>query len=214
MQKIKILHLTVLVFILMLCFCIPIHAATNKYDDFGQLIQVIYENGDSLTYNYDTAGNVISTTFVHGDSAPDPASSVVTFIVDGDSTISGSPLVQIVPHGGTATAPDVSRAGGWLFDDWNVPFNNVTENVNVTAQWLRIGAVSTGGRGHVNSYEITYLARHIAGHPGFEIPNRRVTNLLGEDRNPRASDITMLARWLVGYNLENLISLMLSAQTN
>jgi hypothetical protein len=109
---------------------------------------------------------------------------------------------------------------GYIFGGWtiNPPFVTIANEtspvgatfqmidapVEVTANWLRIGAVSTGGKGDVTSYDVTWLARHVAGHTGFEISNRRVANLRGEDRTPNIGDVTMLARWLVGYDLAHL----------
>jgi hypothetical protein len=147
------------------------------------------------------------TTIPVPTNAHDDTNTIVTFILDEDVHITNGDLVQIIPRGGAATAPNVSR-DGWVLDSWSASFENLTENINVTAQWLRIGAVSTGGRGHVTSLDVTYLARHIVGHTDFEISDRRIANLRGEDRYPIFNDVTMLARWLAGYNLAHLISQM------
>jgi hypothetical protein len=77
--------------------------------------------------------------------------------------------------------------------------------LNLFAQWLRIGAISTGGNGNVTSADVVWLARNIAGHTGFAIPNPRVANLRGANRPPHDSDISLLARWLVGFDLNYLI---------
>ena len=214
MLKLKFLHLIILVFILTLCSIIPIHATPNKYDDLGRLTQFFYENGDSVIYSYDAAGNIINSTFIQGDSAPDPTSHIVIFTVDGYSfvgnvEVSGD-LIQIVPHGGSATEPTITRANALVFNGWSAPFDNVTENINTTADWLRIGAVTTEGRGNaVTSADLVWLARSVAGHTGFEILfDKRISNLRGDDRLPTLSDVTAFARWLSGYELEYLVSLM------
>jgi hypothetical protein len=75
---------------------------------------------------------------------------------------------------------------------------------NATAQWLRVGAVSSGGSGNVTSQDVTYLARYILGHNGFSITDRRIANLRGLNREPKMSDVTLLARWLVGQKFEDL----------
>ncbi|MCL2456833.1 MAG: hypothetical protein FWD19_04715, partial [Defluviitaleaceae bacterium] len=85
-------------------------------------------------------------------------------------------------------------------------FENVISARTITAKWLRIGAVSTHGAGNVTSADVVFLARFVANHTGFEIPNLRVANLRGENRPPDADDVTMLAKWLVGYDLADLFS--------
>jgi hypothetical protein len=114
--------------------------------------------------------------------------------------------VQSVPQNGAAVEPTITRDGGWLLGGWSVPFNNVTRNINTTADWLRLGAVATEGRGNVTSADVTWLARSVAGHIGFEISDLRIANLRGANRLPELNDVTMMARWLVGYDLDLLIS--------
>ncbi|MCL2457086.1 MAG: InlB B-repeat-containing protein, partial [Defluviitaleaceae bacterium] len=110
---------------------------------------------------------------------------------------------------------------GFIFDGWRYPglfigspnitntqveAHIITEPIIFTAQWLRIGAVSTGGAGNVTSADVVWLARSVANHAGFALTDNRIGNLRGDDRDPTANDITMLLRWLVGYKLEDLIS--------
>jgi endo-1,4-beta-xylanase len=126
----------------------------------------------------------------------------VRFLPNG-GVYSGS-LVQTIPQNGAATAPVVSREG-FVFDGWDTAFDNVTSNINVTAKWLRIGAVTTaGGSENVTSADITWLARHIVNHAGFTLPDRRIGNLGGYNRPPTMADVTLLAKWLVGYEFEGL----------
>jgi hypothetical protein len=122
----------------------------------------------------------------------------VTFIIDG------TPIPRQVTNGTAATAPNISRAGFVL--SWDNSFDNVTEDTVVTAKWLRIGAVSTGGTGNVTSADVTYLARYIIGHSGFTLADNRIGNLAGYDRPPKMADVTLLARLMVGYKQEDLIS--------
>jgi hypothetical protein len=132
----------------------------------------------------------------------------VTFDPANGTHIGGGSLSQTIPQYDEAFAPVVSRSG-WIFDGWDVPFDYITENITVTAQWLRLGAVATGGKGNPTSADLVWLARHLARHTGFEVlPEKRVANLRGEDRDARADDITALLRWLVGYDLDYLISQM------
>jgi predicted phosphodiesterase len=131
----------------------------------------------------------------------------VIFDENGGEHNGGGALEQKVPQGGTATAPEVSRNGGWIFNGWDGgTLTDITSGITLTADWLRIGAITTDGRGHVTSEDLTWLARHIAGHSGFDISNQRIANLRGDDRPPELNDVTMLARWLLGYDWEYLIS--------
>jgi hypothetical protein len=161
----------------------------------------------------------ISLNGTHSGTTPVPASytllsngelvsSTVTVLFGAGADrgvyhVSGD-IFQEIPHGGAADAPVLAREGGWIFDGWDADLSNVTADMQVNAKWLRIGAVATEGKGHVTSEDITHLARHVVGHTGFELPNRRIANLRGEDRAPTMSDVTLMAQWLVGYDLENL----------
>jgi len=129
----------------------------------------------------------------------------VTFNFNGGTRTGGGAISQTISYNGTAIAPTVSR-GGFVFNGWDRSFNNVTSNITVTAQWLRIGAVSSGGTGNVTSADVVFLARSVANHEGFALADNRIGNLRGLDRTPNSNDITMLLRWLVGHDLEYLIS--------
>jgi hypothetical protein len=131
--------------------------------------------------------------------------NTVIFDLDGGTRIGNMPLLQTVLQNGAAIAPEASRSG-FVFGGWDFAFDNVTADITVTAQWLRIGAILTGGHGHITSADLTWLARHIANHEGFTLADRRVANLRGYDRNPTVADVTLLARWLVGYDFEELRS--------
>ncbi|QNT76193.1 beta strand repeat-containing protein [Dehalogenimonas etheniformans] len=63
----------------------------------------------------------------------------VTF-VEGDhgTRTGGGALVQTVSHGAGATAPTITPAPGWTFTGWDVPFNNVTSDLTVNAQYSQI----------------------------------------------------------------------------
>jgi hypothetical protein len=112
-------------------------------------------------------------------------------------------FLQEVPPGGAAIPPTVAR-DGWLFNGWEGDYSNITEDTVIEAKWLRLGAVSTDGEGNISSADIVYLARHIAGHAGFEIEDYRLANLWGEDRPPVPDDISMLAKLAVGHDWAEL----------
>jgi hypothetical protein len=135
-----------------------------------------------------------------------PPSHIVNFVLNDDERIVSGQLTQTIPHGGTAVAPVIER-DGFLHNGWSVAFTNVTAPVNVTARWLRLGAVSTNGSGNVTSEDVTHLARHVVGHNGFTLANNRLGNLAALDRPPTMADVTLIAKWLVGYNLNYLISI-------
>jgi hypothetical protein len=65
----------------------------------------------------------------------------VTF-VDYDGTVLGTDGVL---YGATATAPDDPTREGYRFTGWDVPFDNVTESMTVTAQYA------------INTYTVTFV---------------------------------------------------------
>jgi RHS repeat-associated protein len=157
--------------------------------------------------------STIENTFRHNmlmssqtGSTASESNVTVTFDFAGGERTGGGERIQIIPRGSAAIAPEVTRNGGWIFNGWNTAFDSVTANITVVAQWLRVGAVSTNGTGNVTSADIIWLARSVVGHTGFELSNRRVANLRGDDRDATLDDVTMLLRWLVGYDLMHLIS--------
>ncbi|MCL2456681.1 MAG: dockerin type I repeat-containing protein, partial [Defluviitaleaceae bacterium] len=76
-------------------------------------------------------------------------------------------------------------------------------------RWLRLGAVSSAGEGNVSSADVIWLARHIVGHAGFEIPANDVRRRIGDingDGEIDARDVTALLQWLVGRDLAEIRS--------
>ena len=68
---------------------------------------------------------------------PPPPSSqthTVTFDLAGGQHMGGGALEQEVEHGKAATAPETSRMD-WEQDGWDKQFDNVTEDITVTAVW-------------------------------------------------------------------------------
>jgi subtilisin-like proprotein convertase family protein len=68
-------------------------------------------------------------------------SYTVTFL-DWDGTVLATDTVD---HGGAATAPADPTREGYTFTGWDVPFDNVTGDLTVTAQY------------QINSYTVTFL---------------------------------------------------------
>jgi len=58
----------------------------------------------------------------------------VAFDPDGGTRTGGGALVQYVPAGGAATAPELARAG-YTFTGWDKTFDNVTADLSVKALW-------------------------------------------------------------------------------
>ncbi|MCL2049741.1 MAG: dockerin type I domain-containing protein [Defluviitaleaceae bacterium] len=196
MRKIKILHLILATFILTLFTITSAAATTYEYDNFGRVIEVTLNNGKSIYYTYDEYDNIVSITTVQGDYV------TVTFVLgDGVIVLSGE-LIQTIPQGSEAVSPIVSRKG-WIFDEWDMDVIGITTDTTVASIWLRLGNVSLNGRGNVTSADVVWLARHIAGHAGFDSPDERIADING-DGIVDASDITALLRWLTGYDLDDL----------
>jgi len=60
----------------------------------------------------------------------------VVFNLDGKGERSGGgELAQVVEHGSAATAPTVLANAGWVLVGWDADFSNITEPLNVTAQY-------------------------------------------------------------------------------
>jgi len=130
----------------------------------------------------------------------------VIFNLNGGNRIGGGEIEQNVPQNGTATTPIVAYSG-WVLDGWDISFANINKNiVEMTAQWLRLGAISTMGMS-VSSADVVWLARHVAGHEGFELDaqGERLVDMNG-DGVVDSADITALMRWLVGWELGELQS--------
>ncbi|MCL2049127.1 MAG: dockerin type I domain-containing protein [Defluviitaleaceae bacterium] len=196
MKKSKIVHLLVFVAILMLGMVMSVNASTYNYDSLNRITKIIHENGDSISYAYDGLGNITRITTIQGGYV------TVTFILSDNVLVISGELVQILPQGSEAVAPIVSRKG-WIFDEWDTDVIGITTDTTVAPIWLRLGNVSLNGRGNVTSADVVWLARHIAGHAGFDSPDERIADING-DGIVDASDITALLRWLTGYDLDDL----------
>ncbi len=66
----------------------------------------------------------------------------VTFDLDGKGTRSGGGATnQSIDHGSAAAAPTVQANAGWIFDEWDSTFSNITNGLTVTAQYLQAFAL-------------------------------------------------------------------------
>lgn len=95
---------------------------------------------DASTANPRTDTNVQADVTVEAEFAIN--SYTVTFVDDGGSVLKA----ETVDHGSAATAPADPTREGYTFTGWDVPFDNVTGNLTVTAQY------------EINSYTLTYTA--------------------------------------------------------
>jgi hypothetical protein len=131
----------------------------------------------------------------------------VTFALGGGN-INGnaSNVVRTgITQGTDATPPANPTRVGFVFNGWDGSPTNVTSTRTITAQWLRLGAVSSSGTGSVTSADATWLARHLAGHTGFSLPSQgalREIADLNRDGQVNDADLLALVRWLVGYSLD------------
>ncbi|MCL2048215.1 MAG: type II toxin-antitoxin system HicB family antitoxin [Defluviitaleaceae bacterium] len=129
----------------------------------------------------------------------------VTFDLNGGNINSNTENIveKNIAHATSATTPENPLRSGWIFGGWDTDFTNITDNTLVRAQWLRLGALSSGGMGDVSSAEIVFLARAIAVHAGFVILDNRIADING-DGVVDSADITAFLRWLTGYCIECL----------
>jgi len=64
------------------------------------------------------------------------ATHTVTFDLSGKGErLDGGELTQTVLHGSAAVAPSVGALRGWVFVDWNISFDSVTQDLTVSAQY-------------------------------------------------------------------------------
>jgi hypothetical protein len=166
-------------------------------------LRVVFDGPANLEPNGNTSINDIQ---IRGTSTTNR--TVTINRNDGSSN-----TTQTVANGSIAIEPAVTRNGwvlaGWRSNATGTPWftfdTPITANITLTAQWLRLGAVSTDGSGNVTSGDATWLARAIAGHAGFDLPQRGTTrfNVFDVDGNGviEPADITALAQWLVGQDI-------------
>jgi uncharacterized repeat protein (TIGR02543 family) len=137
----------------------------------------------------------------------------ITFAANGGT---GTMPAQTVATGGNFSVPPTQYVlDGHVFGGWTASgattgnfaagatIANVQGNITLTAQWLKIGDLD--GDGNITAADVTFLARSVANHSGFALSDNRIGNLAGFDRPPNPDDITLMARWLVGYDLQGLI---------
>ena len=72
-------------------------------------------------------------------------------------------IEEVIKHG-SATAPNNPERKGYLFDGWDIEFDDVVEDITVTAKWVKEPAkvvkkdkpkvVNTSDRLHINGYLI------------------------------------------------------------
>ncbi|MCL2456114.1 MAG: hypothetical protein FWD19_01030, partial [Defluviitaleaceae bacterium] len=99
----------------------------------------------------------------------------------------------------------------WFFDEnFSQPLteNSLMPDDDITIfprQLYRFGAIADGV--NVTSADAAFLARHIAGHAGFELNgDKKIVADLNGDGVVCAKDLRILVRWLVGYDLDYLVS--------
>ena len=92
------------------------------------------------------ADNYTITTRMNGTLTVAEHAYTVTFNLNGGTRTGGGELTQTVAEGGAATAPTVSRSN-YTFMGWDKPFDNVTANLTVTANWRYDGGGGGGSSG-------------------------------------------------------------------
>ncbi|MCL2048770.1 MAG: cellulase family glycosylhydrolase [Defluviitaleaceae bacterium] len=196
---------------------ISINAGTRagySFTGWTSAPSVGFANASSASTSFNMAGAPV--TLVANWQVDASSQFTVTIATNGGNHVSGGQLSQQISNGGTATAPVLERSG-WVLTGWtssaagNPAFSfttPITANITITAQWSRLGALSSGGTGSVSSADVVWLARAIAGHSGFAKPAPTdpmfaVADING-DGAVDAADITAFMRWLVGWELSDL----------
>jgi len=89
-------------------------------------------DGYSPSFRYDS----LCFRLVGPLSLPPAVTHVVTFDLGFHSTrIGGGDPVQSVVHGSSAWAPTFAAGDGWAFTGWDAPFESVSADLTVTAQY-------------------------------------------------------------------------------
>lgn len=93
----------------------------------------------------------------------------VTFDPNGGTRTGGGELTQTVSNGSAATAPILSRSNH-TFISWDKPFDNVTSNLTVTANWRYDGGGGdSGGGGGSNTPTTPTYNVHVKADNGTEM---------------------------------------------
>ena len=95
-------------------------------------------------------GNYSITSRINGRLTVSERVYAVTFNLNGGTRTGGGALTQRITEGGAAVAPDVSRSG-YTFVGWDKAFDNVAENLTVTANWRDNDSGDSGGSGSGSS---------------------------------------------------------------
>jgi hypothetical protein len=184
----------------------------------GAFTDLLTATGDGVDGSYD-AKPIALSYFVTWDSIEINLQPGMAAVINGVHVTNGPIFIE---RGNdvefSVTPPSPYHIAIWAVDD--VPQSgdsrntftvNVQNDVEVSVGWLRIGAVSTGGVGNVTSTDIIWLARHVVGHSDFAVlPDNRIGNLLGLDRAASMADVTQLAQWLSGHDINRLRNQTLS----
>jgi hypothetical protein len=198
----------------------PLNARNNVADFRG----VRYAEDDGLPINEIeqmaprfSGGNA----FVFGNSSVTFTAPGVTATVNGSAITSGTPVAvgTTVVFNSNVTVSSTQiviwrTTGGAALPGRREPgvstlTHTITGDIVITGVDVRnVGAVESGGTQRVTSRDVSHLARHVIGHTGVfaSVGDNRIANLAGYDRNPRMSDVTLLARWLVGNGTFNTLS--------
>ena len=107
-------------------------SVVNAYVDENLHLWIVLSNGTKIDAGY------VGIEIGGEDTPPSPTSYTVTF-VDYDGT---ELKVDTVVSGGTAVAPENPIRDGYTFIGWDIPFNQVTTNLTVTAQYKMNEVVS------------------------------------------------------------------------
>lgn len=93
---------------------------------------------------------------------PNASTYTVSFVTSDGKIIE----VQQVAEGGTAIAPEAPEIEGYVFIGWDTSFENVTEDITVTAVYAQIGDVNVDGT--INTGDAVFVLRHVAELITFE----------------------------------------------
>ncbi|WOO43520.1 InlB B-repeat-containing protein [Rubellicoccus peritrichatus] len=107
-----------------------------------------YFTGWDVDFSSISGDLIVTALFVPGYT--------VTFDLGTYGSLLSGELVQTIPQGGTAKAPELSTADTWSFVGWDQDYNNVQSGITVTAQYAPSNLVSVLEENHVGSDAAEY----------------------------------------------------------
>ena len=158
--------------------------------------------GWTLTGDDDTVETSLTNVRENIDAVADYALNRFTVTFENyDGSVLGT---DRVPYGGAATAPEVPAREGYTFTGWDTPFDNVTDDITVTALF-RINTYTVTFVNYDGTVLSTQTVEWNTAATAPEVPEREGYTFTGWDADFSAvkADMTVTAQFAHVETLEN-----------